>query len=162
MKTVSDRIDEYIEEAVGGVDDRTHRIFKDVVLNAGLWILQSIQSHDLLLASLCTEITTNERNSRAATKSLEAALDSYGLKDVNLTPKAVEHCQVLDKQELERQKALEEMIERLERENKGKMEAMTKEKSRSDYGDDITKNGESRKRKRDIETEDHMDIDILM
>lgn len=55
----------------------------------------------------------HEKNSRAANKSLEAALDSYNLTDVNLTPKAIEHYQLLDKQEKERQEFLEGMVEML-------------------------------------------------
>lgn len=39
IMTVSTQIHDYIEEAVGNVDDRVHRIFKDVALRTSLWIV---------------------------------------------------------------------------------------------------------------------------
>lgn len=40
-KIVSTRIHDYIEEAVGGVDDRVHRIFRDVTLKTSLYIVST-------------------------------------------------------------------------------------------------------------------------
>ncbi|THV69454.1 hypothetical protein D6C98_01861 [Aureobasidium pullulans] len=113
---ISEQIDGFISEALGpGIGDQVRNIFKSAMFNMSLWILQhtptlATPSLTLPLTSL---INLNEKNSRAANKSLEAALDSYNLTDVNLTPKAIEHYQLLDKQEKERQEFLEGMVEML-------------------------------------------------
>ncbi|TIA47693.1 hypothetical protein D6C77_10157 [Aureobasidium pullulans] len=113
---ILEQIDGFISEALGpGIGDQVRNIFKSAMFNMSLWILQhpptlATPSLTLPLTSL---INLNEKNSRAANKSLEAALDSYNLTDVNLTPKAIEHYQLLDKQEKERQEFLEGMVEML-------------------------------------------------
>ncbi|THY95716.1 hypothetical protein D6C95_05339 [Aureobasidium pullulans] len=113
---ILEQIDGFISEALGpGIGDQVRNIFKSAMFNMSLWILQhpptlATPSLTLPLTSL---INLNEKNSRAANKSLEAALDSYNLTEVNLTPKAIEHYQLLDKQEKERQEFLEGMVEML-------------------------------------------------
>ncbi|THZ96743.1 hypothetical protein D6C88_01482 [Aureobasidium pullulans] len=110
------QIDGFISEALGpGIGDQVRNIFKSAMLNMSLWILQHppIFTTPSLTLPLTSLINLNEKNSRAANKSLEAALDSYNLTDVNLTPKAIEHYQLLDKQEKERQEFLEGMVEML-------------------------------------------------
>jgi hypothetical protein len=39
IETVSTQIHDYIAEAVGDVDDRVHRIFKDIALKTSLYIV---------------------------------------------------------------------------------------------------------------------------
>ncbi|THY17848.1 hypothetical protein D6D01_07406 [Aureobasidium pullulans] len=111
---ISEQIDGFISEALGpGIGDQVRTIFKSAMFNMSLWILQhppTLATPSLALP-LTSLINLNEKDSRAANKSLEAALDSYNLKDVNLTPKAIEHYQLLDKQEKERQEFLEGMVE---------------------------------------------------
>lgn len=141
-----------------------------------------------------SQIGTNERNARAVNKSLEDVLDACDPANTGLSPKAADHCKLLDKQEKERQQALEDMLEKFEQIKRDKstmMEAVvtmrkdikeerdactreemkemrekygeqTNEKSRGDEGDNLPKEQESRKRKRDIETEEHIDVDMLM
>ncbi|KAH0370241.1 hypothetical protein KCU65_g2682, partial [Aureobasidium melanogenum] len=191
---LSTQIHGYIEEAVGGVDDRVHRIFKDIALKASLWILENMPPHASLLQSIDSQITTNERNARAANKSLEETLNAHDPDDTGLSPKATDHCKLLDKQEEDRQKSLEGMLEKVERSKRDRAKAMeaigalrrdmenerdscnqkeikemrrmygeeAKENSRGIDGDEPAEEQESRKRKRDIETEEHMDIDMLM
>lgn len=153
---------------------------------------KSIPSYNSILQSINSQVTTNERNARTANKSLEDVLDACGPENAGLTPKAINHCKLLDKQEKERQKALEDMLEKFEqskRDNLKVMEAIstmrkdieeerdscnrkeveemkklygeqTKETSKGDDGDDIVEEQESRKRKRDTETDEHADIDM--
>ncbi|KEQ97509.1 hypothetical protein AUEXF2481DRAFT_38020 [Aureobasidium subglaciale EXF-2481] len=80
------------------------------MITASLWTLQDISSIDHLIQSLCSQVRINERNARAANKSLEAALDSYDLMNKSVTLQTTEHCRLLDKQELERQESLEDML----------------------------------------------------
>ena len=40
IEAVSVRIYDYIEEAVGNVDERVHRLFKDVALRTSLYIVR--------------------------------------------------------------------------------------------------------------------------
>ncbi|CAD0045808.1 unnamed protein product [Aureobasidium pullulans] len=111
------QIDGFISEALGpGIGDQVRNIFKSAMLNMSLWIVTPTPTHfhhTISHTPLTSLINLNEKNSRAANKSLEAALDSYNLTDVNLTPKAIEHYQLLDKQEKERQEFLEGMVEML-------------------------------------------------
>lgn len=120
-------------------------------------------------------------------------MDACGSEDIGFSPKATDHCKLLDKQEKERQKALECLLETCKQRKKDKAEVReavramrkdireerddcntkeveqvrkmygekTNEQSRSDDGDGILKEQESRKRKRDAETEEHIDIDML-
>ncbi|KAI5236276.1 hypothetical protein E4T43_08746 [Aureobasidium subglaciale] len=108
---ISDRIDSYIVDALGdGLDDHVHNIFKNAMMTASLWSLQDVSSIDHLIQSLYAQIGINERNARVANKSLEAALDSYDLMNKIVTLQTTEHCRLLDKQELERQESLEDML----------------------------------------------------
>ncbi|KAG9524234.1 hypothetical protein KCV07_g2088, partial [Aureobasidium melanogenum] len=191
---LSIQIHDYIAEAVGDVDDRVHRIFKDVALKTSLYILENVPCHNSLLSAVNSQIDTNERNARTVNRSLEEVLDAHASADTGLTPKATDHCKLLDKQERERQKALEGMLDNFEQRQRDKAEVMeaigamrrdlreerddcnrkevkeirklggerTKEKSKGDGGDDTIEDQESRKRKRDIETEEHIDVDMLM
>ncbi|KAG9598659.1 hypothetical protein KCU77_g5584, partial [Aureobasidium melanogenum] len=189
---LSAQIHDYIEEAVGNVDDRIRRMFKDVALRTSLYLqLENVPCHNSLLSTVNSQITTNERNARTVNRSLEEVLDAHDSMDTGLTPKATDHCKLVDKQEKERQKALEGMLEKLEQRKRNKAEVMeaigamrkdikeerdnchrkevegvrklydeqTKENSR---GNDTMEDQASRKRKRDVETEDHVDIDMLM
>lgn len=121
---LSTQIHGYIEEAVGGVDDRVHKIFKDIALRTSLWILEKTPSDASLLQSIDSQITTNERNARAVNKSLEDTLAAHDPESSSLSPKTTDHCKLLDKQEKERQKALESMIDKLERNKREKAEVM--------------------------------------
>ncbi|KAH0385533.1 hypothetical protein KCU92_g3513, partial [Aureobasidium melanogenum] len=191
---LSTQIHDYIAEAVGDVDDRVHRIFKDIALKTSLYILENVPCHNSLLSAVNSQIDTNERNARTVNRSLEEVLDAHDSADTGLTPKATDHCKLLDKQERERQKALEGMLDNFEQRQRDKAEVMeaigamrrdlkeerddcnrkevkeirklggkrTKEKSKGDGGDDTIEDQESRKRKRDIETEEHIDVDMLM
>ncbi|KAH0281385.1 hypothetical protein KCU91_g311, partial [Aureobasidium melanogenum] len=188
---LSVRIYDYIEEAVGNVDERVHRLFKDVALRTSLYILENVHCHDSLLSAVNSQITTNERNARTVNRSLEEVLDAHDSMDTGLTPKATDQCKLLDKQEKERQKALEGMLEKLEQRKRNKAEVMEAigamrkdikeernnchrkevEGARKSYdeqtmensrGNDTTEDQASRKRKRDVEREEHMDIDMLM
>ncbi|KAI5201910.1 hypothetical protein E4T39_04964 [Aureobasidium subglaciale] len=108
---ISDRIDSYIVDALGeDLDDHVHNIFKKAMLTASLWTLQDKPTYDHLISTLNTQIKTNERNARAANKSLEAALDSYNLKDTSLSLEAIEHYKLLDTQEKQRQDSLERLL----------------------------------------------------
>ncbi|KAG9549469.1 hypothetical protein KCU71_g15523, partial [Aureobasidium melanogenum] len=178
-------------KAVGNVDDRVYRIFKDVALRTSLYVLENTPCHDPLLSAVNSQITTNERNARTVNRSLEEVLDAHNPVDTGLTPKATDHCKLLDKQEKERQKALEGMLEKLEQRKRNKAEVMEAigamrkdikeerdnchrkevEGARKSYdeqtmenirGNDTTEDQASRKRKRDVEREEHMDIDMLM
>lgn len=60
-KTVSTQIHGYIEEAVGGVDDRVHKIFKDIALRTSLWIV-SLQSLHLHIANKLTGLYSSKRH----------------------------------------------------------------------------------------------------
>ncbi|KAG9654801.1 hypothetical protein KCU64_g6968, partial [Aureobasidium melanogenum] len=191
---LSARIQDYIEEAVGNVDDRVHRIFKDVALRTSLYILENVPGHDSLLSVVNSQININERNARAVNRSLEGVLNAHDPTDTRLMPKATDHCKLLDKQEKERQKALEGMLEKFEQRKRDKAEVMeaigamrqdikeerdncnrkemegvrklygeqTKENSRGDDGDDTMEDQASRKRKRDVGTEERIDVDMLM
>lgn len=86
--------------------------------------LENVPSHKSLLQSVNSQITANELNARAANKSLEDVLDVCGSKDTGLSPKFTGHCKLLDKQEKERQKALEDMLEKLERRKRDKLGVM--------------------------------------
>ncbi|KAG9850784.1 hypothetical protein KCU98_g3402, partial [Aureobasidium melanogenum] len=188
------RIQDYIEEAVGNVDDRVHRLFKDVALRTSLYILENVPGHDSLLSVVNSQININERNARAVNRSLEGVLNAHDPTDTRLMPKATDHCKLLDKQEKERQKALEGMLEKFEQRKRDKAEVMeaigtmrqdikeerdncnrkemegvrklygeqTKENSRGDDGDDTMEDQASRKRKRDVGTEERIDVDMLM
>lgn len=156
--------------------------------------LENVPCHNSLLSAVNSQIDTNERNARTVNRSLEEVLDAHDSADTGLTPKATDHCKLLDKQERERQKALEGMLDNFEQRQRDKAEVMeaigamrrdlreerddcnrkevkeirklggerTKEKSKGDGGDDTIEDQESRKRKRDIETEEHIDVDMLM
>ncbi|KAG9595169.1 hypothetical protein KCU77_g4700, partial [Aureobasidium melanogenum] len=153
--------------------------------------LENVHCHDSLLSAVNSQITTNERNARTVNRSLEEVLDAHDSMDTGLTPKATDQCKLLDKQEKERQKALEGMLEKLEQRKRNKAEVMEAigamrkdikeerdnchrkevEGARKSYdeqtmensrGNDTTEDQASRKRKRDVEREEHMDIDMLM
>ncbi|KAK6001933.1 hypothetical protein QM012_002423 [Aureobasidium pullulans] len=121
---LSAQIHDYIEEAVGNVDDRVQKIFNDVALRTSLWILDNTPSSNALLQSIDSQIDNNDRNARAVNKSLEEVLDACGSKAIGLSPQATDHCKLLDQQEKERQKALEDMVEKLERSKQDKTEVM--------------------------------------
>ncbi|CAD0108123.1 unnamed protein product [Aureobasidium uvarum] len=67
---------------------------------------------------------------------------------------------------VEMKKKMEEERDKCDRQEQAEMmkrySEQKKVKSRSDHGDDVMEDGESRKRKRDVETGNHMDIDVLM
>jgi hypothetical protein len=135
--------------------------------------------------SLYSQINTNERNSHIVNKSLEAVVDAYNNGDDSSKTKTAEHCKLLDKQEKERQESLEGVIEKLNNDKRDKAKLVSeldgmkaklmkeKEDIDKEEEDRLSKyvqqkeqnkhNGEERrKRKRDAEKEDHIDIDMLL
>jgi intergrase/recombinase len=154
--------------------------------------LNNTPGSDHMAQPLHSHITANERNSRIVNKSFQEAVDACENNDDALETKTTEHCKLLDKQEKERQESLESMAERVKNDKRDKMNLrseidglkskLTKEKEEIDReeterlrkyvqqkkeqdkqpSETAVPKEEGRKRKRDAEKEDHVDIDMLL
>jgi hypothetical protein len=154
--------------------------------------LDNVPGSDHLAQPLSSQITANERNARTVIKSLEAVIDTCENKDDASMTKTTEHCKLLDKQERERQESLESMAEivkndkrdktklrseidglksklmeekeEIDKEETERLRKYVQQKKEQDkkFNDNAMSKEEGRKRKRDNEKEDHMDVDMLL